>query len=319
MPVKETWEKYREINRLFIAGTAFADIAAQYDDSEEHISDFWQRFHDYKAAQKRDWDAKNKEHVREWTSEYRESRRDVINARARQDRIDNPERYKAYYQTKKRRAEEAGMSLYDPEYHRAYREENAERLRKQGAEYYQANRDKILAYQKQYYSENRDKVLGYHVAYQKQNRQARIDRLIAAGELPADWDENSAMSSYELMVKHYLDSHDIRYTQEKTFPGCVDRNKLRFDFYLNDYGILIEVDGQQHYRPGFFPNTDYTNAEKAYELTVAHDKIKTEYCKQHNIPLIRLPYYTIEDGDWQNIIADTIEKCSSGNTSGAAL
>ena len=319
MPVKETWKNYREINRLFLAGTAFADIAIQYGDSEEHISDFWQRFHDFKAAQKREWDAKNKERVRERTYEYRKSRRDITNAKAHQDRIDNPDKYKAYYQTRKRKAEEDGVSLYDAEYHRVYREENAERLRKQSAEYYQANRDKILAYQKKYYSENREKVLEYHVVYQEQNKQARIDRLIASGELPAEWDENSAMSSYELMVKHYLDSHDIRYTREKTFPGCVDKNKLRFDFYLDDYGILIEVDGQQHYRPGFFPNTKCGCAIEAYELTVTHDKLKTEYCKQHNIPLIRLPYYTIEGGNWQIIIADTIEKCSSGNASGAAL
>ncbi|MCZ9312871.1 MAG: hypothetical protein O0V67_05800, partial [Methanocorpusculum sp.] len=74
-----------------------------------------------------------------------------------------------------------------------------------------------------------------------------------------------------------------------------------------------------HYRPGFFPSTDYASAVEAFDLTVAHDKLKTEYCKQHNIPLIRLPYYTIEEGNWQSIIADTIEKCSSGNVFGAAL
>ena len=319
MPVKETWKNYREINRLYITGTTFADIATQYGDSEGHISDFWQRFHDRKVAQKREWDVKNKEHVREWTSEYRKSRRDITNAKARQDRIDNPDKYKAYYQTRKQKAEEAGVSLYDAEYHGAYREENAERLRKQSAEYYRANRDRILAYQKEYYSENRDKVLEYHITYQVHNKQARINRLIAAGELPADWDESSAMSSYELMVKHYLDIHNIRYTREKTFPGCADKNKLRFDFYLDDYGVLIEVDGQQHFRPGFFPNTKYSSAIEAYELTIAHDKLKTEYCKQHNIPLLRLPYYIIEEGNWQSVIADEIRKCSSGNMSGAAL
>ncbi|MCZ9312872.1 MAG: hypothetical protein O0V67_05805 [Methanocorpusculum sp.] len=202
MPVKETWKNYREINRMYLAGTAFVDIATQYSDSEEHISDFWQRFHDRQVAQKREWDAKNREHVREWASGYRKSRRDITNARARQNRIDNPDRYKAYYQTRKQKAEETGVSLYNPEYHRIYREENAERLRQQSADYYQKNRDKIIAYQKRYYSENRDKVLEYHVIYQEQNKQARIDSLIAAGALPADWDENSAMSSYVLLVKH---------------------------------------------------------------------------------------------------------------------
>ena len=50
------------------------------------------------------------------------------------------------------------------------------------------------------------------------------------------------MSKGEEKVKSILDKSKISYVREKTFPDF--RNgKLRFDFYLPGFGILIEVDG----------------------------------------------------------------------------
>lgn len=71
---------------------------------------------------------------------------------------------------------------------------------------------------------------------------------------------------------------------------------MPFDFYLPNHNILIEYDGEQHYydrgyKTGMFRDT--------LEYTQMHDKIKTDYCINNNIKLIRIPYW-----DYNNI--DTI-------------
>ena len=53
---------------------------------------------------------------------------------------------------------------------------------------------------------------------------------------------------------------------------------------------LIEYDGIQHFEEGHFNNT--------FETTHNNDLLKNQYCFEHNIPIIRIPYYadyTLED------------------------
>ena len=63
----------------------------------------------------------------------------------------------------------------------------------------------------------------------------------------------------------------------------------RYDFILLDNQYhpyrLIEYDGEQHYSAKeFFGGTE---GLKKLQL---NDKIKNDYAKQHNLPLIRIPY-----------------------------
>jgi hypothetical protein len=92
----------------------------------------------------------------------------------------------------------------------------------------------------------------------------------------------------EYYIKCILEKYNISYTKEKKFPGCNSpRNyPLRFDFYLNDYNILIEFQGKHHYEPV----NKYYRAKKVTERTQVNDKIKKEYCEKHNIPLIEISY-----------------------------
>jgi len=61
---------------------------------------------------------------------------------------------------------------------------------------------------------------------------------------------------------------------------------LPFDFYLSNYNIAIEYQGEQHFNPikGWGGN-------KTLERIQHNDKIKKEYCKKNNIYLIEIPYY----------------------------
>lgn len=45
------------------------------------------------------------------------------------------------------------------------------------------------------------------------------------------------------MIEKLLNEYNINFIKEKTFKGCVDKIKLRFDFFI-DNSYLIEFDGR---------------------------------------------------------------------------
>lgn len=92
-------------------------------------------------------------------------------------------------------------------------------------------------------------------------------------------------SKGELKIKYFLEEKNIKYIQQKTFKDCKITKSLPFDFYLPDYNLCIEYDGIQHFKP-----IKIFGGLKKLEYTQKSDKIKTEYCKLNNIPLIRISY-----------------------------
>lgn len=93
-------------------------------------------------------------------------------------------------------------------------------------------------------------------------------------------------SNMETICEHLLLKYNVPFETQKTFPDCVYKKRLKFDFYieLNDERICIETDGEQHDRP-----IKYFGGQKTFELQQIKDKIKDEYCKNNNIRLIRIP------------------------------
>ena len=75
----------------------------------------------------------------------------------------------------------------------------------------------------------------------------------------------------------------IRYEVQKKFEDF----DLRFDFYLPDYNIIIECDGAQHFRT---LNSDWDSNFKLQE-TRERDQRKIQYCKEHNINLLQIPFW----------------------------
>ena len=66
---------------------------------------------------------------------------------------------------------------------------------------------------------------------------------------------------------------------------------LSYDFYLPDYNLLIECQGIQHesYTKGFH------KTKKDFERQLEHDRRKREYAKQHNIKLLEIWYYDMDN------------------------
>ena len=68
------------------------------------------------------------------------------------------------------------------------------------------------------------------------------------------------------------------------------------DFYLPDYNTCIEYDGIQH-----FHLVEHFGGQEEFERRKINDNIKTNYCIDKNINLIRLPY-TLSHEEVKNII-----------------
>lgn len=97
-------------------------------------------------------------------------------------------------------------------------------------------------------------------------------------------------SKGEYLISKFLNKHNINYKHNYSFDNCKYKKKLPFDFYLPDLNICIEYDGQQHFSPVKFGGISDDDANKIFESTVIRDEIKTNYCKENDIDLLRIKY-----------------------------
>ena len=95
----------------------------------------------------------------------------------------------------------------------------------------------------------------------------------------------------EYIILLILDKYKINHTRQEHFDGdCRDIYPLPFDFYLPDYNMCIEFDGQGHFKPIW--------GDESFLNTLLHDGMKNNYCRWNNIKLLRIPYWkgnNIED------------------------
>lgn len=98
-------------------------------------------------------------------------------------------------------------------------------------------------------------------------------------------------SKGEKRIEEFLNINNISYIPQYRFKDCKFKNTLPFDFYLLDYNVLIEYDGEQHYKI-----KDIFGGLDGFVDRIIRDTIKNEYCKKNNIKLIRIPYW-----DFNNI------------------
>lgn len=116
---------------------------------------------------------------------------------------------------------------------------------------------------------------------------------------------NCNKSKFEIDVQSILDKHNIDYQTQYRFDECKDKLTLPFDFYLSDKNILIEADGEGHYMPiRRTSSMTHQEAVELLQLVQYHDKIKTDFCLNNNIKLIRIPYW--ERNNLENFILNKI-------------
>lgn len=106
-------------------------------------------------------------------------------------------------------------------------------------------------------------------------------------------------SKGENRIKDFLVNNNIIFEEQYWFKDCRNINPLPFDFAIFEEGnikLLIEYDGEQHYKPY---RTE--NGEEKLRKIQKNDNIKNEYCNNNDIDLLRIPYWDF------NIIEDILK------------
>lgn len=93
-----------------------------------------------------------------------------------------------------------------------------------------------------------------------------------------------SLSNGVKFIEEFLSENNINFIKEKSFDNCKYRKKLPFDFYLEEYNLLIEYDGEQHFKKSF------NRKESNHIVQHKRDIIKNNFCKTNKINLIRFKY-----------------------------
>jgi len=93
----------------------------------------------------------------------------------------------------------------------------------------------------------------------------------------------------ETNVEKILTDNNVSFKSQYKFSDCRDKRELPFDTAVlnkdtKQVEYIIEFDGTQHKKPS------RKFGMESFLKTQQHDKIKNDYCKENNIPLIRIPY-----------------------------
>jgi hypothetical protein len=100
----------------------------------------------------------------------------------------------------------------------------------------------------------------------------------------------------------------FKYDYIKQYKPIKENIRLAFDFALYNSNVLvsiIEYDGEGHYKPIDFAGKGEEWANKNFEIYQLRDSIKDQYCKDNNIPLLRIPYWDYKNID--KILSDFLD------------
>ena len=104
----------------------------------------------------------------------------------------------------------------------------------------------------------------------------------------------------EYNIAKLLSSNNILFQKEYTFKDLKDKKQLRYDFAIlhknEQVKRLIEFDGEQHINK---------NSNWYSETLYKHDLMKNEYAKNHNIPLVRIPYSKRDSLTLEDLLGDS--------------
>lgn len=94
-------------------------------------------------------------------------------------------------------------------------------------------------------------------------------------------------SKGEKKIREWLLENKIKFEEQKTFDGL---NKMKYDFYLPNNNILIEYDGEQHFKP-----IKKFGGVIEFDKTKNRDEIKNKFAIENEMKLIRIPYINFKE------------------------
>ena len=87
-------------------------------------------------------------------------------------------------------------------------------------------------------------------------------------------------------IKSWLEENQLLYETEKTFSWTKQK---RYDFYVPKYNLLIEFNGEQHYRP-----IPFFLQERSFEQQQESDKFKREMASKYGYNFLVIKYDEVE-------------------------
>lgn len=118
-----------------------------------------------------------------------------------------------------------------------------------------------------------------------------------AGHLRGQGCPTCNQSHLENDIELFLKKQKIRYQKQKTFDWLQKKSYLKLDFFLPDYGVAIECQGEQHFIP-----SDFMGGEAGLQEVQERDYLKERLCSEHGINTLYYsdlgldyPYPVIED------------------------
>lgn len=106
----------------------------------------------------------------------------------------------------------------------------------------------------------------------------------------------SKKSIGEEKISKFLKEKNINFKRQFSFSDCLSPKNfpLLFDFAIfdknNDLKCLVEYDGIQHFKP-----IEYFGGKEYFDYLQYCDEKKDSYCKENNIPLLRIYYKEIDN------------------------
>ena len=97
----------------------------------------------------------------------------------------------------------------------------------------------------------------------------------------------------ERKIYDYLINHGILFERQKMFPELlgIRGGQLSYDFYVPDYNLLIEYQGNFHDGTANYDKSFY------FETQQEHDKRKREYARDNKIELLEIWHYDFDNID----------------------
>ena len=104
----------------------------------------------------------------------------------------------------------------------------------------------------------------------------------------------------EIAVEKLLIENNIPYQQEYVAFKFANNSNAKFDFFINNK-YFIEYDGETHYKF----NLHGWHNEEQLKAQQERDMIKNQWCKDNNIPLIRIPYTHLKELCIDDLLLET--------------
>lgn len=96
------------------------------------------------------------------------------------------------------------------------------------------------------------------------------------------------------VIARWLEKKKINYITEWTdhdlYSPLNYKAKLRFDFYIKKLNLIIEYDGEQHFKPMTLGKMTYKEAKLNFKKIKTNDKLKNKWARRNRIKLLRIRY-----------------------------